>query len=262
MTVRAARLLGSDEPPAFEVVAGDGSSDFVLLCDHASNRIPRSLAALGLPDAELARHIAWDIGAAGLARALARRLGGWLCLQSYSRLVIDCNRPLDRPDSIPTRSEDTDIPGNRALDPDASARRAFEIFEPYHACIREELDRRSAERKRAVVVFVHTFTPVFRSVPRAWHAGVLHHRDSRLALPLLGALRDEPGLVVGDNEPYAASALTDYGIVEHAEKRGLLHVELEVRQDLLATPAEQEAWAERLARLLGSSVARVLRSAP
>jgi predicted N-formylglutamate amidohydrolase len=264
MTALVPKLLARDEPPPFEVVNGDETSEFVLLCDHASNRIPRALAKLGLPDDELERHIAWDLGAAGLARALARRLRAWVCLQGYSRLVIDCNRRLDRPDSIPTRSEDTEIPGNAGLDAADAARRAQEIFEPYHARIREELDRREAEDRPTIVVFVHTFTPVFRSVGRAWHAGVLHHRDPRLALPLLRALREDPELVVGDNEPYAASALTDYGIVEHGEKRGLLHVELEVRQDLLATPADQDVWAERLARLLASAVAdaRVLRSAP
>jgi predicted N-formylglutamate amidohydrolase len=255
-------LLFADEPPAFEVVDGRADSELVLLCDHASNRIPRSLGTLGLPEHELARHIAWDVGAAGLGRALARRLGAWLCLQSYSRLVIDANRRLDRPDSIPTRSEDTTIPGNESLSAGAAAARAREIFEPYHATIRAELDRRAAAGLRAVLVFVHSFTPVYRGTARAWHAGVLYHDDSRLALPMLHALRQEPGLVVGDNEPYAVTDVSDYGIVEHAEKRGLLHVELEVRQDLIATATGQEEWAERLARLLVSSVARVLGSAP
>jgi predicted N-formylglutamate amidohydrolase len=257
MTRPRARLLDVDEPPAFEVVEGGGGSELVLLCDHASNRIPRSLGTLGLSKQELARHIAWDIGAAGLARALSHRLGAWLCLQGYSRLVIDCNRRLDRPESIPASSEDTRIPGNETLSPEAATLRAAEIFEPYHARIREELDRRRAERRRAVLVLVHSFTPVFRGTSRPWHAGVLHHADSRLALHVLRRLRAEPGLVVGDNEPYAVTAHSDYGIVEHAEKRELLHVELEVRQDLIETPGGQEAWAERLARVLVAAVAEV-----
>ena len=243
-------LLASDEPPPFEVVAGREPSPFVIICDHASRRVPRVLGTLGLPEHELERHIAWDIGAAAVARLLAEALGGWLILQNYSRLVIDCNRPLDRPDSIAESSEDTPVPGNRGLGPDETRQRAESIFEPYHRRIREELDGRVASGRDTVLVFMHSFTPTFRSVARAWHAGVLYNRDTRLALPLLEALRREPGLSVGDNQPYAASELTDYGLIEHGERRGLPYVELEVRQDLVTTPEDQRAWATRLARLL------------
>jgi len=247
------RLLGADEPPAFEVAGANSRSPFVVLCDHASARIPRKLEKLGLPDSELERHIAWDIGAAGLARKLAALLDGWLVLQNYSRLVIDCNRRLERPDSVAQKSEDTTIPGNLALAPGAAARRAREIFEPYHARIRRELDERAAAGRASILLFVHTFTPVFRGVARSVHAGVLYHRDTRLALPVLTALRREPGLEIGDNQPYAATALTDYGIIVHAEERGLPPIELEVRQDLVSDDAGQAAWAERLARLIGSA---------
>jgi len=137
-------LLASDEPPPFEVVAAREPSPFVIICDHASRRVPRALGALGLPEHELERHIAWDIGAAAVARLLADALSGWLILQSYSRLVIDCNRPLDRPDSIAESSEDTVIPGNRSLSSDEARQRAESIFEPYHARIRRELDERGA----------------------------------------------------------------------------------------------------------------------
>jgi predicted N-formylglutamate amidohydrolase len=243
-------LLADDEPPPFEVVHGSSSSPFVLICDHASARIPRALGSLGLPEHELERHIAWDIGAAALARELAAALDGWLILQNYSRLVIDCNRTLGHPASIATHSEDSEIPGNLAVSPEQATERAARLFEPYHARIREELDRRATSRQRSVLVFVHSFTPVFRGVSRPWHAGVLYHEDTRLALPLLLALRREPGLIVGDNEPYAASPVGDYGLVEHGERRGLPYVELEVRQDLLGDAAAQQAWAERLARLL------------
>ncbi|HTQ08132.1 MAG TPA: N-formylglutamate amidohydrolase [Polyangiaceae bacterium] len=250
---RDERLLEDGEPAPFEVAGTGARSPFVIACDHASRRIPRKLARLGLPDAELERHIAWDIGAAGLARKLAAKLDAWLVLQNYSRLVIDCNRRLERPDSIAVRSEDTPIPGNQDVGPHDAELRAREIFEPYHARIRRELDERAGAGRASILLFVHTFTPVFRSVPRVWHAGVLYHRDTRLALPLLGALRRESGLEIGDNQPYAATALTDYGIIVHGEERGLPHVELEVRQDLVSDDEGQEAWAERLARLIGST---------
>jgi predicted N-formylglutamate amidohydrolase len=132
-------------------------------------------------------------------------------------------------------------------------RRARSIFEPYHARIVRELDERAATQ--TIMIFLHSFTPTFRGVPRPWHAGVLFHRDRRLAEPLFEALRHESGLVVGENEPYAASALTDYGIVEHAERRGLLHVELEIRQDLIERASDQLAWAERIARLVRAAEA-------
>jgi predicted N-formylglutamate amidohydrolase len=254
---RDQELLARDEPRAYAVTGEHARSPFVVLCDHASRRIPRALGSLGLPESELERHIAWDIGARGLAERLASKLDAWLVLQNYSRLVIDCNRRLDRPDSIAVRSEDTVIPGNEGLTPAGAERRARAIFEPYHARIHGELEARAAAGRTSVLLFVHSFTPVFRGVARAWHAGVLYHRDTRLALPLLAALRRESALEIGDNQPYAATALTDYGIVVHGEERGLPHVELEVRQDLLSDAAGQEAWAERLSRLV-SSAAREL----
>ena len=247
------RLLQSDEPPPFTSIRPAGASPFFLVCDHAGRLLPRALGSLGLPDHELTRHIAWDIGAADVARKLADKLECRLVLQNYSRLVIDCNRRLDRPDSIAQKSEDTAIPGNFAVTPAAARLRAREIFEPYHARIVEELDARAAHGLPTVLLFMHTFTPVFRGVARTWHAGVLYHRDARLAHPLLAALRREAGFEIGDNQPYAATALSDYGLVEHAERRGLPYVELEVRQDLVSDADGQTAWAERLARLIAST---------
>jgi predicted N-formylglutamate amidohydrolase len=224
-----------------------------LRCDHASRRLPRALGSLGLPAHELSRHIAWDIGAAELGRKLARRLDACLILQNYSRLVIDCNRPRMSADSIVVRSEDTVIPGNQGISAEHARLRAEQIFEPYHACIRRELDAREADGCASVLIFLHSFTPIFRGVRRAWQAGVLYHADTRLAHRLLSGLRREVGLTVGDNQPYAAGPLTDYGLVEHGERRRLPHVELEVRQDLLADERGQEEWALRLARLLTES---------
>lgn len=243
-------LLAPDEPEAFEVVAGTPASRFVITCDHAGRRIPRALGSLGLPASELERHIAWDIGVEALGRRLARALDATLVVQRYSRLVVDCNRRPTRPDSMPKTSEDTLIPGNASITPEAAAERVQAIFEPYHARIRAELDARGARGQATTLILLHSFTPVYRAVGRPWHAGVLYLNDSRLARRVLASLRAEPGLVVGENEPYAASELTDYGIIEHGEARGLPHVELEVRQDLIADERGVEAWSERLARVL------------
>jgi predicted N-formylglutamate amidohydrolase len=247
-------LLSEDDVAPLEVARPDGPSPFLIICDHAGRLIPRSLGALGLPAAELERHIAWDIGAAGVARRLGAALGAHTVWQRYSRLVIDCNRPLDAPDSIAPRSERTVIPGNQNVAPAAAEARAREIFHPYHDEIRAALDRRQAQERSTVLVAMHSFTPVYLEVPRPWQIGVLYNRDARVAKPLLRALRGEGDLVVGDNEPYAVGDLTDYSVVNHGERRKVPHVELEIRQDLIADERGQEAWAERLARLLPSVI--------
>lgn len=241
------RLLAADEPAPFTVENEDGRSPFVLICDHAGRRIPRRLGTLGVAESELERHIAWDIGARGVASHMARRLDAILIAQTYSRLVIDCNRPLGAPTSITPRSERTDIPGNRDLSPADAAARASEIFVPYHARITAELDRRRAIAMPTVLISMHSFTPVFHDVARPWHVGMLYNRDTRLAHVLLDLIRAEGEWVVGDNEPYSVSDGTDYAIPVHGERRGLPHVEIEVRQDLIADESGQRDWAERLA---------------
>jgi predicted N-formylglutamate amidohydrolase len=243
-------LLGPDDPAPFTVHRAHGDSPFVLIADHAGQRIPARLGDLGLAQAELDRHIGWDIGIAGLAERLSEKLDAFAILQTYSRLVIDCNRPLEAPGSIVAVSDGTPIPGNQSLDDDARTARALEIFAPYHARITQELDRRSALSPAPVLVSLHSFTPVFAGFVRPWHTGVLYHRDARLAHALRDALRAEPGLIVGDNEPYAVSDTSDFAVPVHGEQRGLLHVELEIRQDLIDDAAGQEQWAERLARIL------------
>jgi predicted N-formylglutamate amidohydrolase len=165
-------------------------------------------------------------------------------------LVIDCNRPLGAIDSIVTRSERTVIPGNQNVAKDEAQSRTREIFVPYHEQIRTELDRRRDESRPSIFVAVHSFTPVFLDVPRPWHVGVLYNRDARLADPLLRLMRAEGDLVVGCNEPYAVSDMSDFSVVQHGEQRGIPHVELEIRQDLIVDEVGQMAWAERLARLL------------
>ena len=252
----AAALLGPGDPPPFRVHRPEGASRFLLLGDHAGQAVPHSLAGLGLPRDELDRHIGWDIGVAGLAEALSTRLDAIAILQTYSRLVIDCNRPLTAPDSIATVSDGTVVPGNQGLGSEAARARADEIFTPYHQRITQELDRRDA--LSPIVIALHSFTPVFKGHVRPWHVGVLYQRDTRLAHALRDALRSEEGLVVGDNEPYSVSDATDYAIPVYGERRGLLHVELEVRQDLILHGEGQDVWAERLARLLRASVPAAL----
>ncbi|MEQ1579713.1 MAG: N-formylglutamate amidohydrolase [Steroidobacteraceae bacterium] len=243
-------LLAADEPAAFSVVRPEGRSRFVLACDHASRRIPRSLGTLGLSPEERSTHVAWDIGAAGVANRLSAILDAPLVLQGYSRLVIDCNRPPGAPTSIPASSEKTVIAGNHDLTPAATAARQNEIFEPYHAAIGSILDRRLRNAQPALIVAVHSFTPVYHDVPRPWHTGLMYRHDPRLAHALLGLLREGGALCVGDNEPYAITETTDYTLPFHGEKRGLPHVGIEIRQDLVGHDAGQQEWAERLARLL------------
>jgi predicted N-formylglutamate amidohydrolase len=245
-------LLQADEPAAFRVKRPHGQSPFFLTCDHASARIPRKLGSLGVSAEDLQRHIAWDIGAAGVAVKLANALDAFAILSGYSRLVIDCNRRPGIPESIVRISETTRIPGNEVVTVDEAATRARELFHPYHDRIRTELDTRRAQQRPTILISVHSFTPKFHGVARPWQAGMLYNRDARLATELLRRLRAEPGLAIGDNEPYAVGDDTDYTIPVHGEQRGLLHVGIELRQDLLATAAGQTEWAERLARALVS----------
>mgnify|MGYP000859485843 FL=1 len=250
----AAPLLGPSDPPPFRVHRPHGTSRFVLVGDHAGQAVPSALSSLGLPQSELDRHIGWDIGVAGLAEALATRLDAIAIAQTYSRLVIDCNRPLAAPDAIPSESDGTPIPGNQGISEDDRRARVDAIFAPYHQRIAQELDRR--DHADPILISLHSFTPVFQEHVRPWHVGVLYQRDARLAHALRDALSGEHGLVVGDNEPYSVSDATDYAIPVYGERRGLLHVELEVRQDLVQHGEGQHVWAERLARLLEPSVAR------
>jgi predicted N-formylglutamate amidohydrolase len=242
-------LLGTgDVPPVLEHNVA-GSSPFLFTCDHYGRLIPRALGNLGLPAGELTRHIAWDIGIAGVAEALSKHLDAHLIAQRYSRLVIDCNRPPGAPSSIPKISEATTIAGNEGLAHDATEARRAQIFDPYHRRIHDVIDRRLRDGVPTVLVSLHSFTPVYASIARPWHIGTLYHRDTRLPPLLLRLLRGEPDLVVGDNKPYAVSDDTDYTIPVHGEARGLMNSGIEIRQDLIADPAGQQQWADRLARI-------------
>jgi predicted N-formylglutamate amidohydrolase len=252
-------LLEPDEPDPVTFDNEAGRSVFFLTCDHAGRAIPRRLEGLGLPEHETRRHIAWDIGIGVVGRQLSRLLDAAVVRQTYSRLVIDCNRDPKVPSSIPEISETTEIPGNRSLTEAERAARINAIFRPYHNTIAAALDRRAAAGRASVLVALHSFTPVFRGVARPWHAAVLYNRDARIARSLFELLQAEDGLAVGNNEPYRLTDLTDYTVPVHGEQRGLPHVELEIRQDLIAEAAGQREWAERLARLLPAAYAEFLR---
>lgn len=243
-------LLAADEPAPVIERHRDGGSVFFLACDHYGRSIPRALEDLGLDEAERRRHIAWDIGIAGVADAVSDALGAHLVAQRYSRLVIDCNRPPAAASSIPPVSEATAIPGNQGLTQEAALERQRLVFAPYHRAIAEALDRRARAGRPTILVSLHSFTPVYKGVARPWHVGTLYNRDARLPRLLLRELRTEPELTVGDNQPYAVSDSTDYTIPVHGEARGFVNSGVEIRQDLIADEAGQRQWADRLVRIL------------
>ena len=247
----AAQLLAADEPPAFLDIPGGGLSNFIIVADHAGARIPRRLANLGLPAAELQRHIAWDIGVLGVARRMAAALDAPLVAQNYSRLVIDCNRDPQVATSIPHISETSEIPGNMNLSSAEIAARRAEIFDPYHRRIRERIDERLAAGQPPILVAQHTMTDIYKgSARRKMHAAILYNRDRRFAGIVLEMLRREADLVIADNEPYFVSDETDYTVPHHAEARSLPYVEIEIRQDLVNGDAGQAEWAARIAGAL------------
>ncbi len=250
-------LLAQDEPEAVIEYRAAGASPFLLVCDHAGRHIPRRLDDLGLKGADLVRHIAWDIGIAGLARHLADRLDACLVMQPYSRLVIDCNRPPGSATSIAATSDATPIVGNENLSADGTDLRLREIFLPYHRTIARHLDERKNARRQTVLISLHSFTPVYAGFARPWHIGVLYHRYRALAAAMLALLREQRDLAVGDNEPYDVSDDTDYTIPEHGEKRGIPHAAIEIRQDLIGEEDGQRQWADRLADLLPKVVAKI-----
>jgi predicted N-formylglutamate amidohydrolase len=249
------QLLVPSDPPPLTVCCGSRPSPLIV-CDHAGRSVPRQLGKLGLSDTDLSRHIAWDIGAFAVAQLLGEALDAFVIGQTYSRLVIDCNRPLGTPTSIIEVSERTTIPGNVGITKAEKEARTREIFEPYHRQIEMELDRRRDACEPTVIIAMHSFTPSYMSAARPWHIGLLYRHASfaRHVMELLQA----QDLVVGDNEPYTVSDATDYTIPVHGERRGLPHVGIEIRQDLIADEPGQRQWAGLLARLLPQAYERSL----
>jgi predicted N-formylglutamate amidohydrolase len=244
------QLLASDEPAPFIVERRGGKSNFVIVVDHASHRIPRRLGNLGLPASELQRHIAWDIGALGVARRVAAALDAPLVAQNYSRLVIDCNRDPKVATSIPRASESIEIPGNIGLTEAEIAARRIEIFDPYHEQLRELLDERASAGRCTILVSQHTMTDIYHGLRREMHAAILYNRDRRFAGLMLDILRRETDVQTADNEPYFVSDESDYTIPRHGEARAIPHVEIEIRQDLVSDDAGQDQWALRIIRAL------------
>ena len=243
-------LLRPGDPPAVELFNLRGRAPLLATCDHASNRIPAALGELELGESDLRRHIGWDIGAAGVTRRLADRLDAPAILAGYSRLVVDCNRDVADPTSMPAVSDGVEVPGNAALTETARRRRIEALFRPYHRAIEQALDGFAARGVHPALLSIHSFTPVMNGIARPWHIGVLWDQDPRLPVPLLAALRREPALLVGDNEPYSAREPAGFTVRTHAVRRGLPHVAVEIRQDLVADASGEREWAERLARCL------------
>ena len=226
----------------------------VLVCDHATNIVPPGIAPLGIPEADMARHIAWDVGAAGVTRGLAGTLGAKAVLSRFSRLVIDPNRGEDDPTLVMKLYDGTIIEGNRSVDAAEVERRLETLYRPYHAQVEAALDAAGPD---PVLVSMHSYTPQLRGKSvRPWHIGLLWDRDDRLVVPLLDLLREEPDLFVGDNEPYSGQLAGDC-MWMHGTQRGIPHVLVEIRNDLIEDAAGQAHWVELMTPILRAAIARM-----
>lgn len=246
------KLLGTDEPAPFEVLNPKSEKPLLLVCDHASRRIPLSLGGLGVDPAVRRCHLAWDIGAGELTRRLAESLGATAVLQQYSRLVVDCNRQLLDPGAFLEYGDGMVIDGNRNLNAETKQARADAIYWPYHQAVATEIKRLSRNGTDPSIVAIHSFTPVLNGASRACQIGILWDADERISAPLIRDLRNLD-LIVGDNEPYSGKALQDFTIDHHAETAGLPHVGLEIRQDLLAFAS----GVSKMADVLHSQIERI-----
>jgi predicted N-formylglutamate amidohydrolase len=244
----------ADREAAYTILRGEPGAGIVLVCDHASNTLPVGYGTLGLSGSELQRHIAYDIGAAELVRHLSRALGSPAVLSAFSRLLIDCNRGLNDPTLIMRISDGSIVPGNRHIDGAERDHRIRTYYEPYHDALDRVIDEALAVGIVPMLVSVHSFTPVWRGLPRPWHVSVLWDKDPRLPVRMIEALRAERDLVVGDNEPYSGGLEGDC-MWRHGTMRGLAHAIIEIRQDLIASSSGAHIWGERLARILQAVLA-------
>jgi len=242
-TNRFKALINNTDPAVVTVDNLTGSAPVLVTCDHASNLVPKQLSNLGLDDQELKRHIAYDIGALDLSKALAEKLDAPLIFSGYSRLVVDLNRHLDDPSCIPIVSEGTEIPGNHPLNQQQRQCRIDELFWPYHNQFEQTLDGFQDNGVHPVILAIHTFTPVYYGVKRPWHTGVMWDTDGRMAVPFMNNLKQRGDLEVGDNQPYTALDPLGYAFDVHARKRGLPHLFIEVRQDLVSDEVGVMRWA-------------------
>ena len=230
----------------------DAQLPLLLVCDHASNRIPPELGNLGLSAELLDTHIGWDIGAAAVSKGLAEAFGVPVVQASNSRLVVDCNRRLDDPTAFPAVSDGVAVPGNASLSDEDRYARAEQFYWPYHHAVRDQLRELEALAPAPAVIAVHSFTPELAGVPRPWHIGALWDKDSRIAIPFMEALRSHGDIVVGDNEPYSGKHPADFTLDHHAEAEGLPHLGIEVRQELISDADGAAYWTTVLADALRS----------
>ena len=237
------------EAESFAVVPGRADAGLILLCDHAGNAFPPEYGTLGLPESQLRRHIAYDIGAAAVTRALAAALDVPAVLTRFSRLLIDPNRGADDPTMIMRLSDGAVIPGNRHLDAAERAKRTARYYRPYHNMIEDVIERCIAAGVPPAIISIHSFTESWKGVPRPWHVGILWDRDMRLSAPMLDYFNADGGLIVGDNEPYKGSLEGDC-LWQHATARGLANALIEIRQDLIREPQGQQQWADRIVALV------------
>ena len=249
--MEAARQGGVAHRDSVRVTNPDGAGRYILTCDHASNVMPAGFGTLGLPEEELSRHIAWDPGALPVARMMAEALDAPLVESCISRLVIDCNRPLDAPDLVPPVSETTVIPGNASLSAAERASRVAMSWQPFHDAVEALVEKRLAGGREVRLVSVHSFTPVYKGVPRPWEIGIIHDEDTRLAAPLIAALKAVPGITVGVNEPYSPADRVYFTLEKHARSRGLPCAMIELRNDEIADAAGHARWAGLLGAILG-----------
>jgi predicted N-formylglutamate amidohydrolase len=232
----------------------EGRSPILLICENASNHVPARYGTLGLGPAELESHVAWDPGALGVASGLSRLLDAPLIHATVSRLVLDLNRDPAAPDSVTSMSERTVVPGNLDLGPEERIRRVREVYDAFHGVVDSFADARKAAGQVRAVVSIHSFTPVYRDVPRPWEIGLIFDRDERFARSVEAGLRQDAALNVGMNQPYSPADRVFHTLERHAEGRGLAPLMIEIRNDLIRTEDGQASWAKRLAPLLREGV--------
>ena len=252
-------LIEQSEGPVVAVRRPDGTSEIVLICEHASKTMPKSLGTMGLDEVKLASHIAWDIGAQRVAEMLSDRLDATLVSQRFSRLAYDCNRPPEADGAYPERSEIYDVPGNVGLSAEDKARRANALYHPFHRAIDTLLEARLAAGRDVILVTVHSFTPVYFGTRRDGHLGILHDEDSRLADAMLDASAALELDQVLRNYPYGPEDGVTHTLQRHGLTRQIANVMLEIRNDLISDDAGQAAWAGRIAELLEMSLERLNR---
>ena len=227
----------------------DGGGAFVIVCDHASNFMPLEFRGLGLTHDDLQRHIAWDPGALGVSQVMSKNLNAPLIHSSASRLLIDCNRPLDAYDLIAQKSESTDIAGNIGLSATQRADRIARFYDPFHSAIEDVVLTKTAAGQRPGFIAVHSFNPTYRGLSRPWEIGIIHDDDAQWALEMVLLLKAETGLTVGINEPYSPQDRVYFTLERHARSRNLPAVMIEIRNDEITTPQEQTKWGDLLSRV-------------